>query len=165
MLSFPLPALSEGRLKSVWAVQWECSFLCQCSFLMPCWLGWAWSAMLSVIVGVTWHSLFPVSWGSLGYGFSSGLCLPWSRLYLSPVLWATGFHTWERLVCISAGWAHNYLLELSKCTDTKMTFIGVKSVLWTILHNLSKEIKIVMLKWTRRLFMSMLNHLNTAMFL
>lgn len=27
---------------------------------------------------------------------------------------------------ISAGWAHNYLLEPSKRTDTKVTFIGVK---------------------------------------
>lgn len=64
----------------------------------------------------------------------------------SPVLWSAAFHAWERLACISAGWAHNCLLELSKCTDTTMTFIGVKFVLWTVLYNLSKEIKIVMLK-------------------
>lgn len=81
MLSFPLPALSERRLKSVWAVQCECSFLCQCSFLMPCWLCWAWSAMFSIIVGISWHWFFPVSWASLGNGSSNGLCVPWSRSY------------------------------------------------------------------------------------
>lgn len=65
---------------------------------------------------------------------------------VSLVLWPTGFHRWERLTCMSSDWAHNYLLEPSKCTDTKVTFIGVKSVIGTVLYNLSKEIKIVKLK-------------------
>lgn len=163
MLSFPLPALSERKLKSVWAVQCECSFLRQCSFLMPCWLCWAWSAMFSVIVGISWRCFFPVSWGSLGYGSSSGLCVLWSRSY--------------PLCCQSLEFTGGKgLLVFQLLGPTIIYSSPLNALIWRSLslgwslwfgqlHNLSKEIKIVMLRWTHRLFMSMLNHLNTTMFL
>lgn len=55
-------------------------FLCQCLFLMPCWLCWARNATFPVVVGTRWHCLFHVFWRTLEGGFSGGLCVPWSGL-------------------------------------------------------------------------------------